>query len=70
MAMEWIVAAVFVVVGLIAVAGIGLGLLDPQTKHYKPRLDAFARFGRTAFRSEFDRARDGKTNNEPGARHP
>jgi len=46
-AMDWIVAGVFAVVGMIASIGMYLGLRDPVTRHYKPNLSGYFTIGRS-----------------------
>ena len=45
--MEWIVAGVFAVVGVIAVIGLYLGFRDPVTRRYKPNIAGFFIVGRS-----------------------
>ena len=58
MAMEWIVAAVFVLVGLVAAVGFWLGDRDPIVRRYKPGVGGLFRIGRGLRRPEFDEAGD------------
>ena len=69
MSMEWIVAAVFVLVGLVAAVGLLWGLQDPVTRRYKPGVGGLFRIGRGLPRPEFEQGRD-KTANDgsPGER--
>lgn len=58
MSAEWIVAAAFVFVGLVAAVGLLWGLQDPITRHYKPGVGGFFRIGRTLPRPEFNKVLD------------
>ena len=55
---EWIVAAVFVFVGVVAAVGLLWGLQDPVTRRYKPGVGGFFRIGRTLPRPEFNEGLD------------
>jgi hypothetical protein len=48
--MDWIVAGVLAVAGVIAVIGLYLGFRDPVTRRYKPKMSGLFILGR-AWRS-------------------
>jgi hypothetical protein len=45
--MDWIVAGVLAVVGVIAVIGLYLGFRDPVTRNYKPKISGLFILGRS-----------------------
>jgi hypothetical protein len=69
MTTEWIVAAVFVLVGLVAAVGFWWGDRDPIVRRYKPGSGGFFRIGRTLPRPEFDEVlgRNEKDANDGGS---
>jgi len=58
MAMEWVVAAVFILVGLVAAVGLYLGERDPSTRAYKPSIRGLFMLGRTSLRPKHSEGPD------------
>ena len=58
MGMEWIVAAILVLVGVIAAVGIFLGDRDPLTRAYKPSISGLFLLGRVLLRPPHREGRD------------
>jgi hypothetical protein len=59
--MDWIVAGVIAIVGMIAVIGLYLGFRDPVTRHYKPNISGLFIIGRSWRSPEHSKMHD----NEP-----
>jgi hypothetical protein len=56
--MEWIVAAVLVLAGLVCAVGVWLGERDPATRRYKPGVSGLFRIGRPLLPPEHVRDND------------
>jgi hypothetical protein len=68
MGMEWIVAAVVLVIGIVAAVGLGLGMRDPSTRPYKPGINGLLGIGRRLFRPRFGDERDAAKDADSGDR--